>query len=633
MCTQGPPRRRPGCTPGHADADEATRRTTAAALGGGYIPAMPTAPAPLPSAPAVRAAALALVIAAACADPSRGPEAPAGDPGAPELVVANARVYTGTEARPYASALAVRGGRLVAVGDDDEVAALAGAGTRVVDLGGRFAMPGFIEGHAHFGGLGEQEQNLDLLATRSWREIVDSVRARAARARPGEWIYGRGWHQEKWTDAAGLETVDGYPLHDELSAASPDNPVVLTHASGHGAYANARAMAAAGITAETVDPAGGRIVRDAEGRPVGAFEERATARLYAALNAYYESLPPAERERRRREAWRLAERAALAAGITTFQDAGTRRADLDALRVLAEADSLSLRLWMMVRESCEELAGGSLEGLPWIGLGRDRLTVRAIKTELDGALGSYGAWLLDDYADKPGFRGQNTTAEAEVRCIADLAFARGMQLCVHAIGDRANRLTLDVAADYAARVDTPLRWRDEHAQHLHPDDLPRFAATGTIASMQAIHATSDAPFVVARLGERRAREGAYAWRALLDAGAVVTNGTDAPVEPVSALASLYAMVARRRPGQTEAFFPGQALSREEAIAAYTIAPAYAAFEERDKGTLEVGKLADFVVLDRDLLACPVDSIPAARVEETWVGGERVWTAPPPGARR
>lgn len=558
-----------------------------------------------------------------------------GAPGEPEprgevaadVIFTNADIYTGDTSLPRAAALAVRDGRIVAIGEDAAVLGVAHRGKIPrVDLGGRFAMPGFIEGHAHFLGLGEQEQNLNLLATRSWSEIVDSVRARAARARAGEWIYGRGWHQEKWTDAAALETVDGYPLHDALSAASPDNPVVLTHASGHGAYANARAMAAAGITAETPDPAGGRIVRDASGEPVGAFEERATGALYAALNAYYESLPPAERARQRREAWRLAERAALSAGITSFQDAGTRREDLDALRVLAEADSLDLRLYMMIRESCDELAGGSLEGLPWIGLGDGHLTVRAIKTELDGALGSYGAWLLDDYADKPGFRGQNTTTEEEVRCIAELAYERGMQLCVHAIGDRANRLTLDVAGDYAERSDTALRWRNEHAQHLHPDDIPRFAATGTIASMQAIHATSDAPFVVVRLGERRAREGAYAWRDLLDAGAVVTNGTDAPVESVSALASLYAMVTRRRPGLAGAFFPEQALSREEAIAAYTIAPAYAAFEEQAKGTLEVGKLADFVVLDRDLLTCPVDSIPAAQVVATYVGGERVWPA-------
>ena len=565
-----------------------------------------------------------LLVGGACAAPGDNDDAAAGEA---DLIVVNAAVYTVEEGRPRAEALAVRDGRLLAVGTREEVEARAGEGTERIDAGGRFVMPGFIEGHAHFGGLGNSLLNLNLLATRSWAEIIDSVRARAERAAPGDWIYGRGWHQEKWTDGGAYETVDGYPLHDALSAVSPNNPVVLTHASGHGAMANAAAMRAAGISAETDDPAGGRILRNAHGEPIGVFEERATAQLYEALNAYYASLPAEQRAAEQRKAWRLAERACLAAGITSFHDAGSTREELDALRVLAEADSLTLRLWMMLREGCAELEAGSLAGLPWVGVGESGFTVRAIKTELDGALGSYGAWLLDDYTDKPGFRGQNTTSEAEVRCIAELAFRQNLQLCVHAIGDRANRVTLDVVDDYARRVDTALRWRNEHAQHVHPDDVARFAATGTIASMQGVHATSDAPFVAARLGEERTRGGAYAWRALWDAGAVVTNGTDAPVEDISALASLYAMVTRRPPGAgaaAEAFVPEQALTREEALAAYTINNAYAAFEERDKGSLAPGKLADFIVLDRDLLACPVDSIATARVEETWVGGRRVY---------
>ena len=542
----------------------------------------------------------------------------------PVRLFINGNIYTVDKTRPRVEAMAIAGDRLVGLGTEDQLRAQFGEVDAVLDLGGRFVMPGFIEGHGHFGGLGNSLLNLNLLATRSWQEIIDSVAARAARAEPGDWIYGRGWHQEKWTDG-GYETVDGYPLHDALSAVSPNNPVVLTHASGHGAMANARAMEAAGITAETPDPEGGRILKDVHGEPIGIFEERATRQLYEALQAYYASLPAEQRMAEQREAWRLAERACLSEGITSFQDAGTRRDELDGLRVLAKADSLDLRLWMMIRESCEELSAGSLEGLPWIAEGPSGFTVRAIKTELDGALGSFGAWLLEDYSDKPGFRGQNTTTEAEVRCIADLAFRQNMQLCVHAIGDRANRATLDIVNDYSRQVDSALRWRNEHAQHLHPDDIPRFAETGTIASMQAIHATSDAPFVQTRLGEQRAREGAYAWRALWDAGAVVTNGTDAPVEEVSALASLYAMITRKKPGQDGAFIPEQALTREEAIAAYTINNAYAAFEEQIKGSLEVGKYADFIVLDRDLLTCQVDSIPSTVVEQTWVGGKQVYT--------
>lgn len=547
----------------------------------------------------------------------------------PDLVFVNGDIYTVNEKQPTAQAFAVKGDRIVVIGSTDSLRNLAeswGGTVPVIDLGGRFVMPGFIEGHAHFGGLGNSQLNLNLLATTSWQEIIDSVAARASRAKPGEWIYGRGWHQEKWSDIGNYETIDGYPLHDALSMVSPNNPVVLTHASGHGAMANESAMKAAGISKETADPDGGRILRNAHGEPIGIFEERATGQLYAALRAYYASLPAKQREEEQLKAWFLAEKACLREGITSFQDAGSGRMELEGLRVLAEADSMKLRLWMMLRESCEEMGGpeGSLQGMPWIGLGKNRMTVRAIKTELDGALGSYGAWLLEEYSDKPGFLGQNTTSEEEVRCIADLAFSKQMQLCVHAIGDRANRLTLDVVSEYSNKVDTALRWRNEHSQHIALSDIPRFAETGTIASMQGIHATSDAPFVVARLGEERARTGAYPWRSLTDAGAVVTNGTDAPVEDVSALASLFAMITRRRPGNSEAFFPEQALSRKEAIAAYTINNAYAAFEEDLKGSLEVGKLADFIVVDRNLMTCPEDDIVSAQVLETWIGGEQVF---------
>lgn len=544
-----------------------------------------------------------------------------------DQIFINGKVYTVDDTLPWAEAFATKGDRIVAVGKSAEIKKLASTSTRTTDLEGRFVMPGFIEGHAHFGGLGNSELNLNLLSTTSWAEIIDSVRVRAERAQPGDWIYGRGWHQEKWTDT-GYETVDGYPLHDALSEVSPNNPVVLTHASGHGAMANAAAMKAAGISGETTDPEGGRILRNAHGEPIGIFEERATAQLYDALQAYYASLPQEQREAEQVQAWKLASQACIEAGITSFQDAGTSRRDLDALRVLAKADSLDVRLWMMLRESCEEMAGenGSAAGLPWINIGNNKLTVRAIKTELDGALGSYGAWLLEDYSDKPGFRGQNTTTIEEVECIAELAFAKEMQLCVHAIGDRANHETLNVVERYSNRVDSALRWRNEHSQHIAVEDIPRFAKTGTIASMQGIHATSDAPFVVARLGVERSRTGAYPWRSLLDAGAVVTNGTDAPVEEVSALASLYAMVSRKQNPGGEAFFPAQRLTREEGIYAYTMANAYAAFEENDKGSISKGKLADFIILDRNLVACEVDSIPSAVVLRTFIGAKEVYAA-------
>jgi predicted amidohydrolase YtcJ len=276
----------------------------------------------------------------------------------------------------------------------------------------------------------------------------------------------------------------------------------------------------------------------------------------------------------------------------------------------------------MVRERYDQIKG-KLEGFPWMGLANDHITVRAIKSEIDGALGAYGAWLLRPYQDKPGFEGQNTTPLTEVKGIAEMARDAGMQFCVHAIGDRGNRLVLDLFETMfeGQQLPNPWRWRIEHAQHLHPDDIPRFSSLGVIAAMQAVHCTSDAPFVVKRLGETRASEGAYAWRSLLDAGAVVTNGTDAPVEDVDPLKSFYASVTRKRAGEDEAFMPHQKITREEALYSYTMANAYAAFEEDIKGSLSKGKLADIVILDQDLRHCSDDSILQTRVLYTIVGGK------------
>jgi len=288
---------------------------------------------------------------------------------------------------------------------------------------------------------------------------------------------------------------------------------------------------------------------------------------------------------------------------------------------MAEQGALDLRLWAMVRHSARDMRG-KLADYRWIGLGDHHLTVRAIKSEVDGALGAYGAWLLEPYNDKPGFSGQNTTPIEEVERIAELAVEHDMQLCVHAIGDRANRVVLDLFEEQFEEhgPDRDWRWRVEHAQHLAVSDIERMARLNAIASMQAIHCTSDAPFVVKRLGMQRAREGAYAWRSLLEAGAVVTNGTDAPVEDVDPIASFYASVTRKRSDSGLLFFPEQAMTRQEAIYSYTLANAYAAFEEDIKGSLEPGKLADLVVLSQNLLTCPEEEILNTQVDMTFVGG-------------
>ncbi|HEX9800463.1 MAG TPA: amidohydrolase [Thermoanaerobaculia bacterium] len=537
-----------------------------------------------------------------------------------DLVLRNGRIVTLDPARPEVPALAVRGGRLVAVGGEAEIRAHVGEGTRVLDLGGRLAIPGFIESHAHFANLGRAAMILKLGGTRSWEEVVATVAAAVERAQPGEWMLGRGWHQEKWS-APPSPQVAGFPLHAALSRVSPDNPVVLTHASGHASFVNARAMELAGIDAATPDPAGGEILRDACGEPTGLLNETAQGLVAAGLDRFRRNQDPAASEREARRALELANAEALSKGITTFHDAGASFADIDRVAELAAAGKLGVRLWVMVRDTPAEMVA-KLAAYRRVGAAGGKLTVRAIKSYVDGALGSRGAWLLAPYSDLPSTSGLAVSELSELRAIAALALEHDYQFCVHAIGDRGNREVLDLFRDALATVPDgkARRWRIEHAQHLHPTDVPRFAELGVIAAMQGIHCTSDAPFVSPRLGEKRAREGAYVWRELVDSGALVVNGTDAPVEDVDPIPSFYATVTRRLPDGTR-FYAEHALSRLEALRSYTLGAAYAAFEEGEKGSLVAGKLADVTVLSQDILTVPEDEILAARVDYTIVGGE------------
>lgn len=533
-----------------------------------------------------------------------------------DLLLLHGKIVTLEDGRPEVEALAVRGGRVLDLGTDTEMKAHAGPGTEVIDLEGHLAIPGFIEGHGHFMGLGEARLILDLSSARTWSEIVEQVAAAAKQAAPGEWIRGRGWHQEKWEHPAS-PSVEGFPVHAGLSRATPDNPVVLTHASGHASFVNARALALAGIDRSTPDPEGGQILHDAAGDPTGLLRETAQA-LVPPVGA---AETPGERERRERREALLAAEEALAKGITSFQDAGSSFHTIDLLRKLVDEKQLGLRLWVMVREPNERLRE-KLAAYRTIGYGDHHLTVRAIKVSVDGALGSRGAWLLEPYSDAPSQTGLNLIPLSSVRETASLALEQGYQLCIHAIGDRANREVLDLYEDvFRTHPDAGnLRWRIEHAQHLSLRDIPRFARLGVIASMQAIHCTSDGSWVKDRLGERRAAEGAYVWQKLMKSGAVVTNGTDAPVEDVSPIGSFYAAVSRRLP-EGSVFYPDQRMSRMEALRSYTLNPAYAAFEETIKGSLARGKLADITVLSRDILTVPEVQIPGTRVLYTIVGGQ------------
>jgi predicted amidohydrolase YtcJ len=528
-----------------------------------------------------------------------------------DTILVNGVVVTLDDAVADGEAVAIRDGRIAAVGSTADIQAMAGPETQVIDLEGQFAMPGFIEGHGHFMGVGLARMQLNLMGVANWDEVIAMVEAAVAEAEPGELIEGRGWHQEKW-DRTPEPNVDGLPIHTALSAVSPNNPVILRHASGHASYANGLAMELAGIDASTQAPEGGEIVRDAAGNPIGVFRETASGLLRPAFAA----ATPADPNRQAR----LAAEESLSKGITSFQDAGVGFGTVDLYRELADRGELDVRLWVMIRAGNEEMAE-KLADYKMTGYGDDFLSVGGIKKSIDGALGPHGAWLLEPYSDMPSSTGLNTTPPQEVRGAAELALEHGYQLCIHAIGDRANRETLNIFEEsYAANPGTDLRWRIEHAQHLHPDDIPRFGALGIIAAMQGIHATSDGPWIEPRLGAKRAEEGAYVWQKLMQSGAVVTNGTDAPVEDVDPIASYYATVSRMM-NNGERFYPDQRMSRIEALKSYTILNAYAVFEEDLKGTMTPGKLADITVLSQNILEIAEEEIPATEVVYTIVGGE------------
>ncbi|RLD21589.1 MAG: amidohydrolase [Bacteroidetes bacterium] len=538
-----------------------------------------------------------------------------------DVVIQNGLIYTVNSDVPWVQALAIKDGRIQSIGTNEDIQELIGQQTRVIDAKNNFVMPGFIEGHGHFGGLGSSLQNLNFLKSKSWQEIVDAVEEKVKDSEPGEWIIGGGWHQEKWADTL-MRNVLGYPYHEALSAISPDNPVMLRHASGHGLMANSLAMQKAGITGETPNPSGGNIVRDMQGEAIGVFEENAMGAVTDAYREYTTTLSKEEMLAKWYEGVALAEAECLSNGVTSFQDAGSSLTELARYKQLAEDGELDVRLWAMIRHTYAYL-NDKLEGYPIIDAGDGYFTSRAIKLSIDGALGSYGAWLLEPYDDKPGAFGQNTSSIKELYKLAGLCTKHKLQLCVHAIGDRANREVLDayeVSFREISAHPENFRWRIEHAQHLHPDDIPRFAEFGIIAAMQGIHCTSDAPFVEKRLGAQRAKDGAYVWQSLLKSGAVVTNGTDVPVEDISTIESFYASVTRKRADSGMEFYPAQAMSREEAIYSYTMANAYAAFEEEHKGSIKPGKYADIVILSEDLIRCDEQDILSTKVLMTLVGG-------------
>lgn len=541
------------------------------------------------------------------------------------LLIYGGTIYTVDSTQATVQAVATKGDTILFAGSLEEAEQFKTDQTQLIDLKGRTMTPGLIEGHGHFMGLGYNELDLDLINTTSYQEIVDAVAAKVKTVAPGEWITGRGWHQSKWDSIPG-ETVKGFQTHDLLSAVSPDNPVYLRHASGHAGFANARAMEVAGLQIlpkEGVDPfelEGGEVIRDELGRPTGVFNERAQTLITRHI--------PANTPERDAKAFELAVAACLQHGITGFHDAGIGRNTISLYDQMKGAGKMKVRIYAMLTGWDKELLEEWYEKGPLVDPDH-LLTIRSVKLNCDGALGSRGAWLLEPYSDRPGHFGHETLPMSFVKETALNGLQHGFQVCSHAIGDRANREILD---RYEAALRTypamagDHRFRIEHAQHLHPEDIPRFAELGVIPAMQAIHLSSDRPWAIDRLGEQRIVEGAYMWQALLQSGIPIVNGTDVPVEPLSPIASFYASVTRKTlKGTPEGGYePAQKMTREQALKSYTLDAAYGAFEEGIKGSIEPGKLADFTVYNQDLMTVPEADILSTEVVMTIFGGEVVF---------
>ena len=570
-------------------------------------------------------APLAALIVGGCSngsDDAAEPAAAMPEVAPADLVLRGGKVATVDPALGNAEAIAVNGYQVTAVGGNEEISAYIGPETEVIELNGRFAMPGFIEGHGHYMGLGRSKQILDLRNVENWTEVVTMVSGAVDKAQPGEWIFGRGWHQDKW-DSVPDDAVDGVPRNDSLNAVSPDNPVSLGHASGHAGYFNDAALAIAGIDDDTPDPAGGTIVRTPDGRATGLMRETAQRLLSEVIGIYQGRLTPEEMDAVDRERVMLAADEALRHGITSFQDAGTSFEGIDFFRKLEEEGNLPIRLYVMVRRESNELMDEALSQYKMLPEGNDFLTVRSIKRQIDGALGAHGAWLLEPYEDLSDTSGLVLESVEDIERTAEIAVKHGFQVNTHAIGDRGVREVLDLYERAWATMETDgkdLRWRIEHSQHIDPIDVPRFGGLGVIAAVQAIHGSSDGPWIPSRLGDERAKSTSQPWRDLFNTGAIVTNGTDVPVEPIDAISSYYASVSRMMVNG-ERFYPEHAMTREEALQTYTINNAIAAFEEDIKGSLTPGKYADITVLSQDLLTVEENLIPNTTVDFTIVGGE------------
>jgi len=553
-----------------------------------------------------------------CLTPSFLPPAEPAD-----VVFVNGNVYTVNEKQPRAEAIAVKGDRIVFVGSNASAKRFQGGGTRVIDLHGETVVPGMTDAHYHFIGVGQREMNLNLEGLTNLEDFLAKVKERVDRAKPGEWVTGRGWIETFWKPPV-------FPTRWDLDKISPNNPVFLTRADGHGAVANSAALKIGGVTKDSKDPFGGQILRDKQtGEPVGMLLDNA--------QGFVSRYIPAPTQAEIEQAIILANKRSIELGLTQVQDPGGSYRDVDLYKKLYGEGKLKLRIYKAVYGPGPEAKRLLSEG-PIIEAFGDRLNVRAIKVVSDGALGSRGAALLEPYSDAPDSKGFLRVKEEDLLPMLKEALQKGIQVQTHAIGDYANRFILDEyekalnAVPKSERKIAEPRWRDEHSQIVNPIDIPRFAKLGIIPSMQASHAIGDLHFAPSRLGMKRL-EGAYAWQSFIKSGVIVPGGSDAPVERGEPMIEFYAAVARKdiRGFSGEGWHPEEKVTREQALKMLTIWPAQAAFEENVRGAIEVGKLADLTILSADIMKIPEMEILKTHCVMTVIGGEVVYEAAPGAA--
>ena len=554
----------------------------------------------------------ALLLVVACAETDDGPAESGAD-----FVLRGGVVLTSVEGAEPASALAITGDRITEVGSDEDVGRHIGEGTRVIELDGRLVTPGLNDAHLHFASGGLSLIRVDLNGTTSLSEIEERVRAAAEGQPAGTWIQGRGWDHTRLP--AGELGPGGWPTKDALDRAAPNHPVYLNRVDGHTGWANSLALEEAGIDADTPDPEGGEIVRDAEGVATGIFKENAQGLVSSAI--------PATEDALLRRGVEAALEHAAAAGVTSATTSASPR-EIALYRELADAGRLTIRLYAWLPLTMANVDSLRAEGIT-AATGDAWLRTGILKGYSDGTLGSRTAWMLEPFSDDPTTSGIPTTPAERMDSLIHAAHDAGLQLAIHAIGDGAVRSVLDgIEKSKEALGPKDLRHRIEHAQVIDEADIPRFAELGVIASMQPTHATSDMRWAEERIGRERAVEGAYVWRSLLDAGARIAFGTDFAVEPIEPVQGLYSGVTRQsreEPGDPpDGWLPEQRLSLEETLRLYTAGSAYAEFQEADKGTLAEGMLADLVLWDRDLTSIPPEEILVAAPDLTMVGGRIVY---------